>query len=223
MATFAYSGRTRAGQAISGEHIAETMEAAVAALRRDQVLVTRINPVKEKAAKGAKGFKAKAVPAKNLAVFTRQFSVMLDAGLRSRIVYQTLNLAHGPFSLPFTEFDLILLRNVLIYFRRPLQRRVVLQVAPLLAPEGVLFLGATETLWQIQEELEAVDLGPCFAYRHRREAPAVEKPAPVRPVEFDIPKHATEKGALELTWTREAGLGGNGRGNAVSEIWLIRK
>ena len=81
MATFAYSGRTRAGQAISGEHIAETMEAAVAALRRDQVLVTRINPVKEKAAKGAKGFKAKAVPAKNLAVFTRQFSVMIDAGL----------------------------------------------------------------------------------------------------------------------------------------------
>lgn len=104
----------------------------------------------------------------------------LDAGLRSRIAYQMLNLAHAPFALPHTEFDLILLRNVLIYFRRPLQRRVVSQVAPLLAPEGVLFLGASETLWQIQEELEAVDLGPCFAYRHRREAPVVEKPAPAR-------------------------------------------
>jgi hypothetical protein len=53
--------------------------------------------------------------------------------------------------------------------------------------------------------------------------PLMAKPAPVRPVEFDIPKQATEKGALELTWTREPGLGGNGRGNAVSEIWLIRK
>ncbi len=106
----------------------------------------------------------------------------LDAGLRSRIVYQALNLAHAPFSLPVAEFDLILLRNVLIYFRRPLQRRVISQVAPLLAPEGVLFLGASETLWQIQEELEAVDLGPCFAYRHRREAPVVEKPAPARVV-----------------------------------------
>jgi len=53
--------------------------------------------------------------------------------------------------------------------------------------------------------------------------PLMAKPSPVRPVEFDIPKQATEKGALELTWTREAGLGGNGRGNAVSEIWLIRK
>jgi type IV pilus assembly protein PilC len=79
MATFAYSGRTRAGQTISGEQVADTVEGAVAVLRRNQVLVTRIDPVKEKAA--TKGFKAKSVPAKNLAVFTRQFSVMIDAGL----------------------------------------------------------------------------------------------------------------------------------------------
>jgi type IV pilus assembly protein PilC len=82
MATFAYSGRTRAGQAISGEQVADTVESAVAALRRNQVLVTRIDQVKEKARAGAaKPFKAKSVPAKNLAVFTRQFSVMIDAGL----------------------------------------------------------------------------------------------------------------------------------------------
>ena len=81
MATFAYSGRTRAGQTISGEQVADTVESAVAALRRNQVLVTRIDQVKEKAAKGAKAFKAKSVNAKNLAVFTRQFSVMIDAGL----------------------------------------------------------------------------------------------------------------------------------------------
>jgi chemotaxis protein methyltransferase CheR len=104
----------------------------------------------------------------------------LDSELRSRILYQYLNLAHAPFVLPCTEFDLILLRNVLIYFRRPLQRRVVSQVASLLSPEGVLFLGASETLWQIQEELEAEDLGPCFAYRHRRTAAVVEMPASAR-------------------------------------------
>jgi hypothetical protein len=49
--------------------------------------------------------------------------------------------------------------------------------------------------------------------------PLMAKPNPVRPVEFDLPK----AGTLELTWTREAGLGGNGRGNQVSEVWLIRK
>ncbi len=104
----------------------------------------------------------------------------LDAGLRSRISYQSLNLAHAPFELPFAECDLVLMRNVLIYFRRPLQRWVISQVGKLLSPEGYLFLGASETLWQIQDELESVDLGPCFAYRHRR-APAAEA-APKRTV-----------------------------------------
>src|SRR5688572_24514897 len=82
MATFAYSGRTRAGQNVTGERIAETIDAAVAALRREQILVTQINPVKEKAAaKAPKKARAKSVDPKNLAVFTRQFSVMIDAGL----------------------------------------------------------------------------------------------------------------------------------------------
>src|SRR5215510_10701030 len=81
MATFAFSGRTRAGQTINGERAADTMEAAVAALRREQILVTQITPAKEKAAAKPKGPKDKAVAAKNLAIFTRQFSVMIDAGL----------------------------------------------------------------------------------------------------------------------------------------------
>jgi type IV pilus assembly protein PilC len=85
MPTFAYTGRTRAGQTITGERIADTMDAAIAALRREQIQVTRIDPAraraeaKPKAAAGVK--KGKAVPAKNLAIFTRQFSVMIDAGL----------------------------------------------------------------------------------------------------------------------------------------------
>ena len=84
MATFAYSGRTRAGQNVTGERAADSMEAAIAALRRDQVMVTKINPVKEKAEAAAKpkGIKRKkGASPKSLAVFTRQFSVMIDAGL----------------------------------------------------------------------------------------------------------------------------------------------
>jgi len=81
MATFAYSGRTRQGQNVSGERIADSMDGAVAALRREQILVTQINPVKEAAAKAPAKPTGKRVSAKNLAVFTRQFSVMIDAGL----------------------------------------------------------------------------------------------------------------------------------------------
>src|SRR5262245_58882160 len=79
MPTFAYSGRTRRGETVQGERAADTMDAAVAALRREQVLVTQITPAKEKAAERKP--KAKSVNAKNLAVFVRQFSVMIDAGL----------------------------------------------------------------------------------------------------------------------------------------------
>jgi type IV pilus assembly protein PilC len=59
------------------------MDAAVAALRREQVMVTKITPAsraKEAAAK-APGRIGKRASAKSLAVFTRQFSVMIDAGL----------------------------------------------------------------------------------------------------------------------------------------------
>jgi type IV pilus assembly protein PilC len=83
MPTFAFSGRTRAGETISGERVADTADAAVAALRREQVLVTRIAPSKDKAATaGPRGGKlGKKADPKNLSVFTRQFSVMIDAGL----------------------------------------------------------------------------------------------------------------------------------------------
>jgi type IV pilus assembly protein PilC len=84
MPTFAYSGRTRAGQTVSGERVADTMDAAVAALRREQIMVTRIDAAKAAKAAAEKKVKApkgKSVPSKNLAIFTRQFSVMIDAGL----------------------------------------------------------------------------------------------------------------------------------------------
>ena len=82
MATFAYTGRSRAGQTITGEFMADSMDAAVSALRRDQILVTKINPVKEAGEPArVKKPRAKSVKAKDLAVFTRQFSVMIGAGL----------------------------------------------------------------------------------------------------------------------------------------------
>jgi hypothetical protein len=59
---------------------------------------------------------------------------------------------------------------------------------------------------------------------HRIEIhPFIAKPMPVQPLEFDIPGEATANGELTLSWSREPGLGGNGRGCQVSEIWLIRK
>jgi type IV pilus assembly protein PilC len=86
MPTFAFSGRTRAGETVSGERLADSVDAAVATLRREQIMVTKINPTKGSGAAAAKEggsvkVRGKSVPAKSLAIFTRQFSVMIDAGL----------------------------------------------------------------------------------------------------------------------------------------------
>jgi len=47
------------------------------------------------------------------------------------------------------------------------------------------------------------------------------QPEPKR-LEFVIPPVATKGGELRLRWNRPTGLGGNGRGVQVSEVWLIR-
>jgi hypothetical protein len=53
--------------------------------------------------------------------------------------------------------------------------------------------------------------------------PEQRKPRPIAVVEYDIPPEATRGGKLTLTWRRQAGLGDNGRGCAVAEVWLIKK
>jgi len=53
--------------------------------------------------------------------------------------------------------------------------------------------------------------------------PLMEKRFSGRPLEFDIPREATKRGELTLIWNREPGLGDNGRGCQVAEVWLIKK
>jgi hypothetical protein len=52
--------------------------------------------------------------------------------------------------------------------------------------------------------------------------PFITKSNPVAPIEFEIPAAATKSGELNLAWSREPGIGRNGRGCQVSEVWLFR-
>src|SRR6266545_3660095 len=78
MPAYVWKGKTRDGKAVSGERVADSKEAVMALLRRDQILVSS---VKEKGKEMAIPKFGGGVPAKALAVFVRQFSVMIDAGL----------------------------------------------------------------------------------------------------------------------------------------------
>ncbi|MFN8091510.1 MAG: type II secretion system F family protein [Vicinamibacteria bacterium] len=78
MPAFVWKGKTRDGKVVGGERVADNKEAVMAILRRDQILVSS---VKEKGREVALPKLGGGVPAKDLAIFTRQFSVMIDAGL----------------------------------------------------------------------------------------------------------------------------------------------
>ena len=80
-ATYAFAGRTLDGARVSGERRAASAAEAVAALRRERILVTTIDPVDRNAPAGGWFRRRNAVSARSLAVFTRQFAVMIDAGL----------------------------------------------------------------------------------------------------------------------------------------------
>src|SRR5512132_2943835 len=78
MPTFEWKGRGRTGQDQTGVLVADSKDAAIAMMRRQQIVVTA---VKEKGKEIAVPRFGGRVPAQMVAIFTRQFSVMIDAGL----------------------------------------------------------------------------------------------------------------------------------------------
>ena len=79
MPNFVWKGRTRTGKVEEGVLIADTKDAAAAILRRQQIQVTSLRPREARIPLLPKmGGKIKS---DKISIFTRQFSVMLDAGL----------------------------------------------------------------------------------------------------------------------------------------------
>jgi len=80
MAVYVWAGRTRQGASKKGEMEASNEEAVGAQLRTQGILPTKIKP-KPKSLEEQFTFLQPKVTTKDLVVFTRQFSVMIDAGL----------------------------------------------------------------------------------------------------------------------------------------------
>ena len=80
MPTFVFKGRNRLNEVVSGEREAASHDELRALLRREQIVLTQASEKGREIAIPKLG-RNKKVKAKELAVFTRQFSVMIDAGL----------------------------------------------------------------------------------------------------------------------------------------------
>jgi len=78
MPVFTYRGTNRVGATITGERTADNKAQLAAMLRREQISVSKLS---EKGKEFNIPTFGGGVEAKELAVFTRQFSVMIDAGL----------------------------------------------------------------------------------------------------------------------------------------------
>src|SRR5579863_6410678 len=78
MPVFTYRGVNRAGSAVAGERAAASKAELAALLKREQINVSKLS---EKGKEFAVPTFGTGVDAKELAIFTRQFSVMIDAGL----------------------------------------------------------------------------------------------------------------------------------------------
>jgi type IV pilus assembly protein PilC len=80
MPTYVFKGRNRLNEIVVGERVADNRDALRQILRREQVTLTSVKEKGREIGIPKLGGRKK-VKAKDLAVFTRQFSVMIDAGL----------------------------------------------------------------------------------------------------------------------------------------------
>ncbi len=100
--------------------------------------------------------------------------------VRDLVEFRHHNLVTEPVPFgPAERVDLVLCRNVTIYFSRETTRALMTRLHQSLRDGGYLFLGHSETLWQVSEDFRLVSLGSgaSAAFVYRRLDPTVERRA----------------------------------------------
>ena len=82
--------------------------------------------------------------------------------LRDLIECKQMNLS-DPW--PGMRFDVVFLRNVLIYFDVPAKQAILARVRQVLAPDGYLILGGAETTLRVDDSYERAQVGKAVYYR----------------------------------------------------------
>lgn len=80
--------------------------------------------------------------------------LLIEQFLRDRVRFIQHNLTETPASLG--EFDVIFLRNVMIYFDQETKRQVVSRLLPLLRPGGYFLVGHSESLNGVTDDVRLI-------------------------------------------------------------------
>jgi chemotaxis protein methyltransferase CheR len=117
------------------------------------------------------------LPAALLVQYFRRDNVewRIREDLRRAVQFRELNLAM-PWP-PLPAMDLILVRNVLLYFDQDTRNHVIRNLARALKPDGYLLLGGGETTITIGEAFEPVPFGRTMFYRRSAAAGGVGRVA----------------------------------------------
>jgi chemotaxis protein methyltransferase CheR len=97
---------------------------------------------------------------------------VINDRVKRLVGFGRLNLLDGPRVAAEGPFDAIFCRNVLIYFDKPTQKRVVESFAKALRPGGYLFLGHAESLFHLTDLYEPIIGREAIVYRLRAAVPA---------------------------------------------------
>lgn len=89
-------------------------------------------------------------------------SYIINASLKKHIVFKQHNLLSDPYP---NGFDLIICRNVLIYFTEEAKKKIYLNFSNSLKEDGILFVGSTEQIFNPAKY--NLDLAETFFYRKK--------------------------------------------------------
>ncbi|HEX2040443.1 MAG TPA: protein-glutamate O-methyltransferase CheR [Acidimicrobiales bacterium] len=104
----------------------------------------------------------------------------VDQALRDRVAVSRHNLVGDPPPFDSGRCQVVFCRNVLIYFRQEDAVAFLERLAARMPPDGYLFLGYSESLWQVTDVFKLVRFGDAFVYRPAPSGGEEQPPPPAR-------------------------------------------
>jgi chemotaxis protein methyltransferase CheR len=108
------------------------------------------------------------LPARSLVRFFQQEGAnwLLKDEIRRKVTFRQHNLI-GSWAGIAPKFDVIFMRNVLIYFSIPTRRQILNEVKKVLAPDGYLILGNAETAVTLDQDFQPVPIRRATFFQRR--------------------------------------------------------
>lgn len=125
----------------------------------------------------------------------------LSDSIRRMVEFKYHNLVDTPYPMArWGKWDVIFCRNVIIYFDKATIKRVIGNLCRSLAEGGYLFLGYSESLQGITDELTLCRFEDVFAYRKDLRVPQKRAPQFIEPIteQFSLPATACQQKQKEV-------------------------